>query len=368
MDKRRLFAFLYRRGLKPVLFCFDPEDVHDHILKLGILLRNNVLTRSFTRFLFAYNHPMLRQTICNISFENPIGLSAGFDKNAQLLDILPCVGFGFIEVGSITGEACSGNPKPRLWRLKKSQSLLVYYGLKNDGCEAIANRLYNKKTVVPLGINIAKTNNKETTTTTEGILDYIKAYKAFETIGSYYTINISCPNTYGGEPFTNPDKLELLLSAIDQCPHTKPVFLKLSPDLSPAQLDTIITICNNHNINGFISSNLTKNRSNPHILDKNIPDTGGISGKAVESLANEQIRYLYSHTHGKYIIIGCGGVSSAKDAYIKIKSGASLIELITGMIYEGPQLIGQINEGLVELLKQDGFSNIQEAIGSDIAV
>lgn len=363
--RNAIFGFLYKTIPRRIFFLMDPEEVHDRMIDLGKFLGRYALTRRFTALLFSYSNKALEQNILGINFSNPVGLAAGFDKNAELTSITPSVGFGFMEVGSITGEPCMGNPKPRLWRLPKSQSLVVHYGLKNDGAEVIANRLENVKMSIPLGISMAKTNSEKTVETEAGISDYFKAYEKFVNIGDYCTVNISCPNAYGGQPFTDATSLEKLLSKIDTIRTTKPIFLKISPDLNRDEIDKIIEVSRRHKISGFICANLTKNRNNKKINDDSVPDKGGLSGKVVEELANELIRYVYNKTHGQYVIIGCGGVFSAEGAYKKIRLGASLIELITGMIYEGPQVISEINRGLAELLARDGFSNISEAVGAD---
>ncbi len=358
----------YRWIIKPILFKFDPEDVHDNFTFIGNFLGKYLITRKISNFFWNYSNPILEQNILGIKLKNPIGLSAGFDKNAKLTDIIPTVGFGFMEVGSITGEVCKGNPKPRLWRLKKSKSLAVYYGLVNEGCTTIAQKLKNKKFSIPVGISIAKTNCKETVDTQKAINDYSKAYKSFTDIGDYFTINISCPNAYGGEPFTDSIKLDALLQTIMSVPKNKPIFLKLSPDLNLKEIDEIIDVSVKWKIDGFICTNLTKNRNNVNIVDNIVPELGGLSGKAVSDLSTELIRYIYKKTGGhasKFIIIGSGGVFTAEDAYRKIKAGASLIQVLTGMIFEGPQVISSINLGLVELLKKDGYKNISEAIGKE---
>jgi len=305
------------------------------------------------------------QTIGGIRFSNPIGLAAGFDKNAQLTRILPCVGFGFEEVGSITGEPCVGNPKPRLWRLPKSQGLVVYYGLKNDGCEAIAKRLRNEHFKFPVGVSVAKTNNSQTVDVQAGIADYEKAFRAFLDIGDYFTVNISCPNAFGGEPFSSPEKLDALLACLDTIETPKPIFLKMPADISTYELDALVAVADRHRVHGFVLTNLTKKRDRPEIVQDEIKglDKGGVSGKPVYDASNKMISHLYKAVGKRYVIIGCGGIFSAADAYEKIRCGASLVQLITGMIFEGPQLIGEINCGLVRLLKRDGFSNISEAIG-----
>jgi dihydroorotate dehydrogenase len=355
----------YRHIIKPVFFLFDPENVHDFVSAVGRMLGSNPVTRAASRVVMRHHDPILEQDLLGIHFDNPIGLAAGFDKNAQLTKILPDVGFGFAEVGSITGEPCVGNKRPRLWRLKQSNSLLVYYGLKNDGAEAISKRLRGKKFRIPIGISVAKTNSANTVELEAGIADYVKAYRAFNGIGSYYTINISCPNAFGGQPFSDPVRLEALLAAIDREPHDKPVFVKFPPDLSFAQVDDLLAVLDRHNVQGIICSNLTKDRNNSNIHDKNFPVVGGMSGKVVEELTNKLIAHVYQKTRGKYLIIGCGGVFTAADAYKKIRFGASLIQMITGMIFRGPQVIGEINHGLAQLLRRDGYNNVTEAVGAD---
>lgn len=374
MFKHTAFAKLYQRVLKPIFFQLDPELVHDLIIPIGQILGSNPLTRFGTRVLFDYQHSMLQQTIHDIEFRNPIGLAAGFDKNAHLTNILPAVGFGHAELGSVTGKPCTGNPKPRLWRLKQSQGLVVYYGLKNDGATKIAQRLGQKQLNIPIGISIAKTNDASTVETQAGIADYVTAFTAFQDIGAYATVNISCPNAFGGQPFTDECSFDMLMTEIDKIPTTKPVFIKLSPDLNTQQINDIMHVASKHRVQGFICTNLTKDRTNPKVQSKihetTLPEHGGISGKVVEELANEMIRYVYKKTQqeyaGTFTIIGCGGVFTAEDAYTKIRAGASLIQLITGMIFTGPQAIGAINYGLVQLLQRDGFKNITEAVGADL--
>jgi dihydroorotate dehydrogenase len=358
-----ILSLLYKSIFRPLAFIIDPETIHDRTIKIGKIIGSYNVTRKTIKFLFSFSHPILEQNILGIHFSNPVGLAAGFDKNAELIDILPSIGFGFAEVGSITGKPCPGNNKPRLWRLKKSKALLVNYGLKNDGAEIISQHLKNKKFEIPIGISIAKTNIPDTINLEEGIKDYLKVCQLFIDIGNYWTINISCPNSFGGEPFTKPENLDKLLTEIDKIKTSKPIFLKLSPDLSRSEIDNILDVIKNHNIHGFICTNLTKKRN--IIYEKNISEKGGISGKPLKNISNEIISYVYRRTKGQYLIIGAGGIFSAIDAYEKIKKGASLVQLITGMIFEGPQLISSINMGLVELLKKDGFSSIKEAIGSE---
>lgn len=309
----------------------------------------------------------MHQNILGMDFKSPLGLAAGFDKNAEMTDICADISFGFTEIGSITGRPCIGNPKPRLWRLIKSKAIVVYYGLKNDGCEKIAEKLKDKKFKLPVFTSIAKTNSPDIVELKAEIEDYVKAYKTLINIGDMSVINISCPNIFGGNQFSDPENLQKLLTEIEKIRTKKPVFIKFPPDLKPHQIDKILNVLKNYSIAGIICTNLTKDRNNTEmmskIVEKNIPEHGGISGKPVEELANETIKYIYSKTKRKYVIIGCGGISSAADAYKKIRLGASLVQMITGMIYEGPEIMSEINLGLCELLKKDGYKNISEAVG-----
>lgn len=358
----------YRHLVKPALFRLDPERVHDAFTLLGRLIGATALGRACTAWLYRYNHPALKQTVLGIPFPNPIGLSAGFDKNALLTNIIPSVGFGFEEVGSITGEPCKGNKKPRLWRLPKSQGLVVNYGLKNDGCEVIARRREGKRCTMPVGISIAKTNSPETVETSAGIADYEKAFRTLHTFADYITINISCPNAYGGEPFATPERLESLLARLDTIPTEKPVFVKLPVDITTSELDALVSVMSRHRVHGVVIANLTKKRDRSEVNQEEIKNVGrgGISGKPTFEASNALIAHLFRTTGKRFIIIGSGGVFSAKDAYVKILCGASLVQMITGMIFEGPQLIGDINRDLVELLKQDGFTSISEAVGTGV--
>lgn len=366
--KNRVIHFFYQNVSKPIFFSQDPEDVHDRITRLGELMGKTGAGRFAARALFDYQDSRLEQTVAGIRFRNPVGLAAGFDKDAHLVDVLPSVGFGFEEIGSVTGEPCAGNPKPRLWRLKQSRSLLVYYGLKNDGAEAVSARLQGRRFAIPLGVSIAKTNCPAAADDEAGIADYVKAYRTFveKGIGDYFTINISCPNAFGGEPFTTPEKFDRLMAALRQVSSDKPVFVKMPAEMDESVIDGMLEIARKHRVAGFISSNLAKSRENQSIRDTGFPDVGGMSGKVVEDLANRQIEYLFKQSKGEFVIVGCGGVFSAEDAYRKIKLGASLVQMITGMIYEGPQVVGEINRGLAELLERDGYSSVTQAIGSGV--
>lgn len=366
-----VLSIIYRSFLKPLFFLIDPEKVHDFMLGYGAWLGDCAVGRGLTHMVYYYANPTLGQTIKGIYFPNPIGLAAGFDKDGRLTQIIPEVGFGFAEIGSVTGQPCSGNTGQRLWRLKKSKSIVVNYGLKNVGAEVISSELAELSFKIPIGISLAKTNTASTKDEECGIDDYVQAYLAFASkkVGDYFTINISCPNVSGGQPFLEPNALSRLLKALSEARvkynDTKPWFIKLPADLYPIAIDAMIQIAREHRVTGFICSNLTKNRHNKKIIDQNIPPHGSLSGAVVRELSNNLIRHIYKKTGREFIIIGCGGIFSAEDAYAKIKAGASLLQLITGMIFQGPQLISDINQKLVLLLRKDGYTSIDQAIGID---
>ena len=364
-QKSASFA-IYKNILRPIFFRQDPEKVHERMTSLGEFFGRFFLIRKLLSLFFNYKNEKLRVNIAGINFENPIGLAAGFDKNARLTDVLPCVGFGFEEVGSITGEPCAGNEKPRLFRLPKDKALAVNYGLCSKGAGVISKRLLNKKFRFPVGVSIARANNPDIVVDVEkGIKDYIKAYEYLKDIGDYLTINISCPNTPDDRAFSNSKNFDRLMKEFSKLGINKPVFIKLKPDFSKKEVDEFIKISNKHNfITGFIISNLTKDKSNLETSEEELERVkGGISGIPIKEKSNKILKYVYKKTKGKYVLIGCGGIFSAEDAYEKIKLGASLVQLITGMIYNGPGFIKEVNKGLVRLLERDGYSNICEAVG-----
>ncbi len=358
-----MIDLIYKNVLKPIFFREDPEKVHERITKTGVFLGNHALTRAIVRSMFYYKHHALQTTVAGIKFENPVGLAAGFDKNARLYNILPEVGFGFAELGSVTGEPCEGNSKPRLFRLPQEKSILVNYGLCNEGSLAISARHANTKFRMPIGFSVAKTNDPKLSTE-EGIQDYRKAFIKMHPLGAYTTINVSCPNTCDGQTFGHPENLEPLLKTLSKETHLKPVFLKIKPDMNDKKLAEVIEIVEKHPwIAGFIISNLTNNREELKTTKQEIDKLslkGGLSGLPVQKKSNEAIKFV--HKNSDKLIIGCGGIFNGNDAYEKIKNGASLVQLVTGLIYEGPLIVSKINRELVDIIQQQGFSNINNLI------
>lgn len=325
--------------------------------------------------LWSHQHMSLRQTLFGVQFRNPVGLAAGFDKNVELAELMQSVGFGFMTGGSVTAKHCDGNPHPWFYRLPESKSLVVHAGLPNKGVETIAKTIhtYNRHTFtgMPLIVSVAKTNSPVAADDEGAVMDYCKSFTVLEQTPhiDIYELNISCPNTYGGEPFTTPARLRKLLNAIDALKLQRLVVIKMPIHLgwqaTKALLDEIVQ----HDIAGVTIGNLMKDRAQaaPYLKEQ-IPNEvkGSLSGMPTKDASTALIRKTYQAYGTKLIIIGVGGISSAEDAYEKIRAGASLVGLITGMIFEGPQLIGEINRDLVQLIRRDGYDNIAEAIGTKV--
>ncbi len=369
----KVSAKVYKNALKPLLFRQKPDAVHARLLKASGLMQHIPFALHALHGMWAYGgSSLLEQEVLGIRFRNPVGLSAGFDKNFELVPVIKAVGFGFMEGGSLTLEPCAGNPRPWFHRLPKSSSLVVYAGLANQGVKRIIERIQHYPAGVfkdfPINISVAKTNSKAAATDSQAVADYVGSLGYIKTscVGDVITLNISCPNTYGGEPFTTGQRLERLLAAVDKVDLAQPVFLKMPCNLPWSEFDELLQVAAKHHVAGVTISNLAKDRGQAKLMDP-LPDSvrGNLSGRPTWELSNRLIRKTYKKYGKRFVIIGVGGIFSAEDAYTKIKLGATLVELITGMIFEGPQLIGQINNGLVKLLEKDGFDSISQAVGID---
>lgn len=361
-----LLKIVYRIA-RPAIFLMEPEEAHYMFKRVGVFLGKYSATRSLTSFFFNYNHKSLNTTVDGIEYRNPVGLSAGFDKDGELTSIYPSIGFGLAELGSFTGEVCPGNPGKRLFRMIKSKSILVWYGLNNQGAEKISSRLQGVDFgPLRVGINAAKSNITPEFDLQDSIDDYVKTLRAFKGIGDYFTINISCPNTQDGEPFVDPKKLGALLTAVNENNvEDRPVYVKLAADLELEEINVIVDTCLEYNIDGVVLTNLAKPSHNQEYVKDELPyHKGAMSGLPLQRISTNVIRHVYRRTRGELTIIGVGGIFTAKDAYEKITSGASLLHMITTMIFDGPQNINEINRGLVKLLEADGFTSIEEAVGS----
>lgn len=342
---------IYKSVLKPIFFRFDPEFVHDFMTMAGRFLGSNPVTRKLVDVVYGYHGPDISKTVDGIAYRTPFLLSAGFDYNAHLAGILPCIGLGGEEIGSITAKPCEGNPKPRLTRLPKSQSILVNKGLRNDGVDVIIKRCRGDAPTRGFvrGISIARTNCSEASDIQTGIEDYLYTFRRLneENIGDYYTINISCPNAYGGEAFITPDLLEKLLTALGTVVCSKPVYVKMPINIPWSQFDSLLKVIDAHKLQGVVIGNLNKDYNSLDFRHE-APEkySGGLSGKPCAALSTELIRKTRMAYGKRFTIIGVGGVMSWELAKEKFEAGADLIQLITGIIYEGPALVRRLCEGV----------------------
>lgn len=369
-----LIAPAYRYFLKPLLFQFDPEAVHNGFTAIGNRLGHYSATRSLTKHLLNYSHPYLEQTIAGIHFQNPVGLSAGFDYDGKMSGILPSVGFGFASVGTVTHRPYPGNPKPRLTRLPLTQSILVNKGFKSAGIQAVLDRyLVKPNPQFILGLSLGATNSPQTSEPKTQMPDILEAFKVTRkhpkySLLDYLELNISCPNVMGAGTLATPQHLSQLLTQIDRLKLNKPLWIKFPIHVTDPEAIELVNIMVRHHVAAVVIGNLYKKRDpkiiNPSELAVVAKLSGNFSGKPTEKLSNHLISLVFRHFRQKITIVGVGGIFSAEDAYTKIKRGASLVQLITGMIYLGPQLIGTINHDLVSLLKADGYTSIGQAVGS----
>lgn len=353
MLKHALIGFGYKNILKPVLFQIDAEKVHNGVLGLGEFLGRYNITKSFINFLFNYRDPNLKKNILGLDFENPIGLGAGFDYNGNLAGIMNNVGFGFSTVGTVTAKPYKGNKPPRLARLPKSKSLLVNKGFKSDGADKVLKRLDAKNlSDTNIGISVGSSNIPEVNTITKAIDDYLYTFDKFKSreYAKYFELNISCPNTDMTESFSDPENFESLVKQVTGLDIVKPIFVKMPNEISNDEIDRLINISISYNIRGFIFSNLVKDKKNKYFVHSEIncfkDNKGNFSGKPTEDNSNKLIEYSRKKYGNNICIIGCGGVFNASDAEKKFELGADLVQLITGMIFEGPQTAGNINYGI----------------------
>ncbi len=361
---------IYGSVMKPLLFRIDPEKVHEHMTGFGELLGESSFAKKSFSTLFRKEYPRLKQAVDGIEFTSPIGLSAGFDYDARLTQITDAIGFGFHTVGTITRHPYQGNTRPILGRLPKSRSLMVNKGFKNSGIENIVRKLSSKKFGLPIGLSIGRTNSTQLTTHEECMSDIISSFviaEGSEVPHAYYELNISCPNLLTPISFYEPKPLNELLQHVDVLQLSRPLYIKMPIECSDDVTMAMLKVIAQHRVQGVIFGNLQKNRRDSGLNQQEVAQftAGNFSGKPTEKRSNELIALTFRNFPARFTIIGTGGVFSAEDAYRKIKLGASLVQLITGMIYKGPQLIAQINEGLDRLLQKDQYDHISQAIGVD---
>ena len=346
---------VYSSLLKPLLFKFEAEQAHDIIQKVA-----RTASKSY-RALYNYQSPMLSQQLWGLTFRNPIGLAAGFDKNGVIPEAIQAAGFGYIEVGSITANPSTGNPAPRVFRLPQDQALINRMGLNNDGAKTIIKRLKNKQIGFPLGLNIAKTHDPEILGD-QAIRDYVFSFNEAQKVADYITINISCPNTTEGKTFEDPAALGELLSALNikEDASITPSLVKFSSDLSRSELESLLHICEEHGIHGYVASNTSSSRENlktPRAQLKSI-GKGGLSGRPLASKSIQLVEWIREMIKGQKPIIGVGGIDSFETALGMLSAGADLLQVYTGLIYQGPGLVRSVNRQLVQYLKTNELDSL----------
>ena len=338
--------------LRPFLFKINPETAHS--LAINALKFGNIASIKLNK------SPRIETSIFNKKIHSPIGVAAGFDKNAEVYNSLFNLGFGFVEVGTVTPKPQFGNPRPRVFRLEEDEALINRLGFNNQGCEEISLRIKKNKPKGLLGINIGP--NKDSS---DRIKDYTTCLKKFINLASYITINISSPNTENLRDFHKTSELNNLIKSIleekNNSNSSTPIAVKISPDLSSNQVEKISQILIDNKIETIIISNST-DRNREGLTNMNRFEKGGLSGKPIEKISNRIINEFYNLVGKQIKIIGVGGVDSAKSAYEKILSGATLVQLYTGMVYRGPRIAAQINNGLIKILEQEGINNINDVV------
>ncbi len=342
----------------PAVRCLDPEKAHGLALK--------ALKCGFVPAYPPEYDPLLSSRLWGLDFPNPVGLAAGFDKDAEVPDAMLAQGFGFVEAGSITPQPQSGNPKPRLFRLSDDRGVINRMGFNNKGMEAAKQRLILRQGRPGIvGINLGK--NKEVE---DAASDYAKGVKTLAPYASYIVVNVSSPNTPGLRALQGREPLEQLLAVVRSTlnevvpKNTPPLLLKIAPDLSEEDKADIVAVVLSQSVDGIIATNTTIDRP-ATLRSGGKSEAGGLSGKPVFEASTKVLGDIYKLSDGKVPIIGVGGVSDADTAYAKIRAGASLIQLYSAMVYEGPGLVGEIIKGLAERLRADGFTSITDAVGVD---
>ena len=344
--------------LRPFLFNLDPEAAHDLAIKS---LKFNPLPRKMFE---VEDEQMLNIELLGQNFPNPIGLAAGFDKSAEVYNSIIKLGFGFVEVGTVTPLKQFGNPKPRVFRLENDSALINRLGFNNDGMEIIKSRINSEGKKGILGINIGP--NKDTKSQKN---DFCLGLKYFFDIADYITVNISSPNTEGLRNFHDQEKLEELLVALNKVKKDNksniPLLLKVSPDIDESSISEIVDAVIKNNISAIVLTNTTNGNRN-NLKDKNKNEQGGLSGEPLQKMSTNMIKKFYKLLNGKIPIIGVGGVNSGKSAYEKIIAGASLLQLYTGFVYRGPSTAKDIKKELIQILKSEGIKNIKDIIGKGV--
>ncbi|MBL7883195.1 MAG: quinone-dependent dihydroorotate dehydrogenase [Bacteroidia bacterium] len=342
---------MYKLIIKPIFFLFQPETIHHIVFKILKIINTIPGVSAITKACYVINDQKLERKLFGLTFPNPVGLAAGFDKDAKLYEELGNYGFGFIEIGTLTPKAQPGNEQPRMFRLPQDEALINRMGFNNGGVEAAVERLKNRKTNLIIGGNIGK---NKITTNEEAVSDYEKCFESLFDYVDYFVVNVSSPNTPNLRALQDKEPLTKLLMRIKELnaakKSPKPILLKIAPDLTNEQLNDIIDIVKETKIDGVIATNTTISREQLHTPTQQLDNigAGGLSGKPLSKRSLEVVSYLSEKSNKAFPIIGVGGIHTANDAINMLNAGASLIQVYTGFIYEGPGIVKQINKGILK--------------------
>lgn len=341
---------MYKSIIRPLLFLLQPESIHKLVVVLLKLGFKTPFVPSMIKYIYSVNDSKLERDFCGLKFKNPVGFAAGFDKNADIFNEFSHFGFSFIEIGTVTPKPQPGNPKPRSFRLKKDNGLINRMGFNNKGVDYAAKQLQNKHSKTIIGGNLGKNT---LTPNSEAVNDYIYTFNQLYEYVDYLVVNVSCPNITDLRELQDRDSLEqILVALVDQRSKRevyRPILLKVSPDLNNNQLDDIISLFKSTHIDGIVATNTSVSRENLLTKAETIKQigNGGLSGKPISKRSTEVIHYLHEKSNGEIPIIGVGGIFTAEDAIEKLRAGATLVQLYTGFIYEGPSLVKKINKKIL---------------------
>jgi len=355
----------FEKAIRPMLFRVDAERAHElglKALKLGLVPRPKTDAEEEERIRNIFG-PIRR---FGLEFPIPLGIAAGFDKNAVVVNQLAELGFGFVEVGTVTLEHQPGNPKPRLFRLPADKALINRLGFNNDGAAKIAQRLDKLNPHCVVGVNIGR--NKDVRNE-DAISNYLKTFELVHSVADYVAVNVSSPNTPNLRELQSAENLDALFAELQERNDelgTKPLLVKIAPDLSDAEVEAVTKLCTARRVSGIIATNTTVSRRGLKTPNMEQYGTGGLSGHPLAQRSNEVISQIYKHSQGELPIIGVGGIFSPDDAFKKIAAGASLLQAYTGFIYTGPTFAHRVVSGLAEMLKEHGFASLDEAVGSSV--
>ena len=362
-----IFKFAYKNVAKKAFFAMPPDEAHEAMITGCHMFGNIPPLMWVLNQTLDYTDPILETKVMGLDFTNPFGLSAGLDKDGKLYKVLDAAGFGFETIGSTTSRPCACNPRPWFHRLPEYGSMMVHAGLANDGSETViarAEKAYTTVKTLQVSVSIARTNDQQAGDLDEGIEDYCISMRRAADRTAMIEVNISCPNTMAGEPFTqDPKNLDRLFTELDRIPRSQPVLVKMPLNKSWAEFRELLKVLADHNVQGVSIANLQKDRSG-----LNVPKdwAGGLSGLPCQATSNALIAQTYREFGGRFAIAGIGGVFTPQQAYDKIRAGASLVQFISSLMYVGPQNITTLKRGLAELLRRDGFTTVSEAVGADV--